>query len=238
MAHTRLVRPDATLEIERRDGASRAYLIEYDRTRRIDKNYRRFLRYDTFLCWWWRDSLLAHRDDPPFVLFVCPRRPATSGVPPRRPTANSPDTCGIPATPQATTSRDETTSCSPPKSTCTAGSTSPGAFHSFRAATRSDKRTSRHAACGCPAVRRAKRDGARRSARRRGSRRRGRPAASRARRQRARAAPPAHAERPGADRLARLHQAGADARRAACAGLSVGRGRSRSRPERTRTGVR
>ena len=60
----RLVRPDAILEIERRDGGSRAYLIEYDRTRRIDKNYGKFLRYDTFLCWWWRDSLLAYRDDP------------------------------------------------------------------------------------------------------------------------------------------------------------------------------
>ena len=52
----RLVRPDAILEIERRDGGSRAYLIEYDRTRRIDKNYGKFLRYDTFLCWWWRHT--------------------------------------------------------------------------------------------------------------------------------------------------------------------------------------
>ncbi len=70
-ATPRLVRPDAILEIERRDGGRRAYLIEYDRTRRIDKNYGKFLRYDSFLCWWWRDSQLGYRHDPPFVLFVC-----------------------------------------------------------------------------------------------------------------------------------------------------------------------
>ena len=70
-ATPRLIRPDAILEIERRDGGGRTYLIEYDRTRRIDKNYGKFLRYDTFLCWWWRYSRLTYRDDPPFVLFVC-----------------------------------------------------------------------------------------------------------------------------------------------------------------------
>jgi hypothetical protein len=32
----------------------RTLLIEYDRTRRIDKNYHKLRRYDAFLCWWVR----------------------------------------------------------------------------------------------------------------------------------------------------------------------------------------
>jgi hypothetical protein len=49
----RLVRPDAVLEVARADGdGSRVFFIEYDRTRRVDKNYEKFRRYDTFLCWW------------------------------------------------------------------------------------------------------------------------------------------------------------------------------------------
>jgi len=68
----RLVRPDAILETQRRtsDGA-RSFLIEYDRTRRVDKNFEKFLRYDALLCaWWWHTPLARHRD-PPFVVFVC-----------------------------------------------------------------------------------------------------------------------------------------------------------------------
>ncbi|MEJ7715071.1 MAG: hypothetical protein WKF40_04925 [Thermoleophilaceae bacterium] len=30
----------------------RTIFIEYDRTRRVDKNFEKFRRYDTFLCWW------------------------------------------------------------------------------------------------------------------------------------------------------------------------------------------
>jgi hypothetical protein len=68
----RPVRPDATLEIEgEREEASRLFLVEYDRTRRVDKNYDKFRRYDTFLCWWWHHTPLVHSEQPPFVLFIC-----------------------------------------------------------------------------------------------------------------------------------------------------------------------
>ena len=46
-------------------------LIEYDRTRRLDKNYDKFHRYDAFLTWWWHHTPLGNRRQPPFVLFVC-----------------------------------------------------------------------------------------------------------------------------------------------------------------------
>jgi hypothetical protein len=60
----RLVRPDAVLEVARSDGdGSRVFFIEYDRTRRVDKNYEKFRRYDTFLCWWWQHTTFA--PDPP-----------------------------------------------------------------------------------------------------------------------------------------------------------------------------
>ena len=71
-AMPRLVRPDAVLEIERRDGdGTTMFLIEYDRTRRVDKNFEKFLRYDNFLCWWWRRTGLAVQPSTPFVVFVC-----------------------------------------------------------------------------------------------------------------------------------------------------------------------
>ena len=42
--------PDAVLEVARTGGeVSRMIFIEYDRTRRVDKNYEKFRRYDTFL---------------------------------------------------------------------------------------------------------------------------------------------------------------------------------------------
>lgn len=67
----RLVRPDAVLEVARQDSdASRVFLVEYDRTRRVDKNYEKFRRYDTFLCWWWQHTDFA-AGDPPFVVFIC-----------------------------------------------------------------------------------------------------------------------------------------------------------------------
>jgi Replication-relaxation len=68
----RLLRPDALLELPRRSGGSHVFLIELDRTRRDDKNYDKFRRYDSFLCWWWRHHLdWAGRQDPPIVLFIC-----------------------------------------------------------------------------------------------------------------------------------------------------------------------
>jgi hypothetical protein len=69
----RLIRPDAVLELARRDGAgSHILLIEHDRTRRVDKNYEKFRRYDSFLSWWWRHvPSTAAYGEAPFVLFVC-----------------------------------------------------------------------------------------------------------------------------------------------------------------------
>jgi hypothetical protein len=67
----RLVRPDAVLEVARPDDdGSRVIFIEYDRTRRVDKNYEKFRRYDTFLCWWWQHTSFADGDRP-YVMFVC-----------------------------------------------------------------------------------------------------------------------------------------------------------------------
>jgi hypothetical protein len=46
----RPVRPDAVLEIERSEGlVPQTVLVEYDRTRRVDKNYDKFRRYDLYL---------------------------------------------------------------------------------------------------------------------------------------------------------------------------------------------
>ena len=68
----RLVRPDAIVRAGRRsDGGTRAFLIEYDRTRRVDKNFEKFLRYDSLLCSWWRYTELADHGIEPFVVFVC-----------------------------------------------------------------------------------------------------------------------------------------------------------------------
>ena len=68
----RAVRPDAMLEVEG-DGndARRRFLVEYDRTRRVDKNYDKFRRYDTFLCSWWCNAPFVDFDRPPFVVFIC-----------------------------------------------------------------------------------------------------------------------------------------------------------------------
>jgi hypothetical protein len=67
----RLLRPDAVLELARDNGHVRTILVEYDRTRRVDKNYEKFRRYDAFLCWWWRYTPYAGHPALPFVVFVC-----------------------------------------------------------------------------------------------------------------------------------------------------------------------
>ena len=69
----RPVRPDAIIEIagDEPSAASRLVFVEYDRTRRLDKNHDKFHRYDAFLTWWWRHTHVGGRETPPFVLFVC-----------------------------------------------------------------------------------------------------------------------------------------------------------------------
>ena len=69
----RTVCPDAVLEVAADDAASpaRLLLIEYDRTRRLDKNFEKFRRYDAFLNWWWQHTRVADRGTAPFVVFVC-----------------------------------------------------------------------------------------------------------------------------------------------------------------------
>ena len=65
----RAVVPDAVLEIARpNSNGKRVFLIEYDRTTRVDKNYEKFRRYDAFLTSWWRHTEFSGA---PWVLFVC-----------------------------------------------------------------------------------------------------------------------------------------------------------------------
>jgi Replication-relaxation len=68
----RPLRPDAILELAAGpDRPPRTLLIEYDRTRRIDKNYDKLRRYDAFLCWWIHYTPYADMDALPYVVFVC-----------------------------------------------------------------------------------------------------------------------------------------------------------------------
>src|SRR5215210_3079563 len=68
----RLLRPDAIVEIAvGPQRALRTLLVEYDRTRRIDKNYDKLRRYDAFLCWWVRYTPYADGESLPYVVFVC-----------------------------------------------------------------------------------------------------------------------------------------------------------------------
>lgn len=68
----RPLRPDAVVEAARRGGdGTHIFLVEYDRTRRVDKNFEKFRRYDTFACWWWRYSELGETGRVPWIVFVC-----------------------------------------------------------------------------------------------------------------------------------------------------------------------
>ena len=68
----RPIRPDAVLEVAARGSElPHTFLIEYDRTRRVDKNFDKFRRYDTFATAWWRDSPYAGAERPPWIVFVC-----------------------------------------------------------------------------------------------------------------------------------------------------------------------
>ena len=62
----RPVQPDAMLDIAAAEGDARVF-VEYDRTRRVDKNFDKFLRYQTLLVVWWRTTQLGC----PYVVFVC-----------------------------------------------------------------------------------------------------------------------------------------------------------------------
>jgi hypothetical protein len=66
-ARPRPVWPDAVLDISGDSGqaGTRLLLIEYDRTRPVDKNYEKFRRYDAFFTWWWRHSDIVYRDGRP-----------------------------------------------------------------------------------------------------------------------------------------------------------------------------
>jgi hypothetical protein len=44
--------------------------VEVDRTRRVDKNFGKFRRYDAFLTWWWRYTEFADIGVP-LVMFTC-----------------------------------------------------------------------------------------------------------------------------------------------------------------------
>lgn len=62
----RPVQPDAVLDVASGEHDVRV-LVEYDRTRRVDKNFDKFLRYETLLVVWWRATGLGC----PYVVFVC-----------------------------------------------------------------------------------------------------------------------------------------------------------------------
>jgi hypothetical protein len=62
----RPVQPDALLDVVVADRDTRVF-VEYDRTRRVDKNYDKFARYETLLVVWWRATDLGC----PYVIFVC-----------------------------------------------------------------------------------------------------------------------------------------------------------------------
>ncbi len=68
----RPIRPDAVIEIDRGEWeVPYTLLIEFDRTRRVDKNFEKFRRYDTFLVWWWNWMEQAGYAPVPYVVFVC-----------------------------------------------------------------------------------------------------------------------------------------------------------------------
>jgi hypothetical protein len=72
----RLLRPDAIIEVAAdNEGPPLTYLIEFDRTRRVDKNYDKFRRYDCFLNYWRRHTDFDGDDeDAPWVIFICQDR--------------------------------------------------------------------------------------------------------------------------------------------------------------------
>lgn len=64
----RPIQPDARLDVADTEGDLMMF-VEYDRTRRVDKNYDKFRRYEAFLTGWWRMAIGDWL--PPVVVFVC-----------------------------------------------------------------------------------------------------------------------------------------------------------------------
>jgi len=69
----RPIAPDAALDLLGRGEWTRL-LVEYDRTRRVDKNFDKFRRYDSYLATWWF-RIGAKTDYRPRVLFLCEDEP-------------------------------------------------------------------------------------------------------------------------------------------------------------------
>jgi hypothetical protein len=87
--HARLVRPDAVPELEDREDQRRTFLIEYDRTRRVDKNVGKFRRYDAFLNWWWAETTYGRTGRAAVRSVRLPERRTAAGLPgSRRPRAH------------------------------------------------------------------------------------------------------------------------------------------------------
>jgi hypothetical protein len=66
----RPIAPDAALEVVRPSGNLAYVLVEYDRTRRVDKNFDKFRRYEMFLSTWWSRHDHSERGRP-WLVFVC-----------------------------------------------------------------------------------------------------------------------------------------------------------------------
>lgn len=66
----RPIAPDASLELLRDKGRTVHLHVEYDRTRRVDKNFEKFWRYENFMCLWWQEDPTARRGMA-CVLFLC-----------------------------------------------------------------------------------------------------------------------------------------------------------------------
>jgi hypothetical protein len=65
----RPIQPDARLDVLGVHGEVALY-VEYDRTRRVDKNYEKFRRYEAFLAGWWR-TVMPDGARCPAVVFIC-----------------------------------------------------------------------------------------------------------------------------------------------------------------------
>ncbi|HVE68439.1 MAG TPA: replication-relaxation family protein [Solirubrobacteraceae bacterium] len=65
----RPIQPDARLDVIHAKGDLMMF-VEYDRTRRVDKNYDKFRRYEAFLTGWWHLAIGGDWQRPA-VVFVC-----------------------------------------------------------------------------------------------------------------------------------------------------------------------
>jgi hypothetical protein len=65
----RPIQPDARLDIVGVNGEVSLF-VEYDRTRRVDKNYEKFRRYEAFLAGWW-PTVTPLGSRRPAVVFIC-----------------------------------------------------------------------------------------------------------------------------------------------------------------------